>query len=389
MLVDEVQYFPISLSEFSWISSMITLGCAISCLPVGLLMNKYGRKTTMLSLVLPFTIGWVLVIWAQNFTMMCIGRLLIGIAGGAFCIAAPQYTAEIAEKEIRGTLSSFFQLMMVTGILFVYCVGAGLDVIWFSVIGLIIPLVFGCIFFIMPESPTYLVNEGKVDAAIVSFKWLRGQSYDPSIEIDNLKAELLEKNQNDMSFIDTLKLTANKKALLIGFGLMFFQQLSGVNIVIFYVSDIFKVLSLNYILVLYNSFIFLDLWLRIESRFGSNYRGINACTGNWCFSNRCGPTWTKATSNHLHFRSNFVLGASRNLLLHVGSRCIQRIEYWMASHIILISLHHRIRSWIWTSSMGDARRSLFKRNEAICESIIGSIQLVFGFLDHLLFPRAF
>ena len=248
MLVDEVQYFPISISEFSWISSMITLGCAISCLPVGYLMNKFGRKMTMLSLVVPFTIGWVLVIWAQNFTMMCIGRLLIGLAGGAFCISAPQYTAEIAEKEIRGTLSSFFQLMMVSGILFVYCIGAGLTVVWFSVIGLIIPLIFGAVFFFMPESPTHLVNEGKDEAAVTSLKWLRGQSYDPTLEINDLKAALLEKTQNNVSFLETLKLPASRKALFIGFGLMFFQQLSGINVVIFYVSDIFKVTLLYYLI---------------------------------------------------------------------------------------------------------------------------------------------
>jgi predicted MFS family arabinose efflux permease len=48
-------------------------------------MVKFGRKWTMLSLVIPFIIGWSLVIWAQSFWMMLIGRVCIGIAGGAFC----------------------------------------------------------------------------------------------------------------------------------------------------------------------------------------------------------------------------------------------------------------------------------------------------------------
>ena len=195
----------------------------------------------MLSLVVPFTIGWILVIFASNFIMMLIGRFFIGFAGGAFCISAPQYTAEIAEKEIRGTLSSFFQLMMVTGILFIYCVGAGLSVLGISIVGGIIPLIFGGVFFFMPESPTYLIKEGKSEDAVSAFKWLRGESYDPTLEIEELQAQLLEQSQNNMSFLDSLKLPASKKALFIGFGLMFFQQLSGVNVVIFYVTDIFKV----------------------------------------------------------------------------------------------------------------------------------------------------
>lgn len=204
-------------------------------------MNKFGRKSTMLSLVIPFSIGWSLVIFAHNFRMMLIGRFLIGLAGGAFCISAPQYTAEIAEKEIRGTLGSFFQLLVVSGLLFIYTVGAFVDVFLLSVIGGIIPLIFGAIFFFMPESPTYLVNDGRDQEAIEAFKWLRGQHYDPSFEIEELKAELLEKTQKKSSFLETFKLPASKQALFIGFGLMFFQQISAINVVVFYATDIFEV----------------------------------------------------------------------------------------------------------------------------------------------------
>lgn len=101
----------------------------------------------MLGLVLPFVVGWALLIWAQNVAMMIVARVFIGIAGGAFCVAAPVYIGEIAQKEIRGTLGSYFQLMITIGILFVYAVGAGVNVFWLSVICGIIPLLFGVIFF--------------------------------------------------------------------------------------------------------------------------------------------------------------------------------------------------------------------------------------------------
>lgn len=205
------------------------------------MLNKLGRKTTMLLLVLPFTVGWLLVIFALNFSMMLIGRFLIGLAGGAFCIAAPQYTAEIAEREIRGTLGSFFQLLVVSGLVFIYSVGAFVDIFTLSVIGGIIPLIFGATFYFMPESPTYLISKGKDEEAIQAFKWLRGQKYDPSVEIEELKAELLEKTQRNLSVLETLTLPANKKALVIGFGLMFFQQISAINVVVFYATDIFEV----------------------------------------------------------------------------------------------------------------------------------------------------
>lgn len=55
--------------------------------------------------------------------MMCIGRFLTGVATGSYCILAPMYTAEIAEKEIRGTLGTYFQLQITIGILFIYLFG--------------------------------------------------------------------------------------------------------------------------------------------------------------------------------------------------------------------------------------------------------------------------
>lgn len=215
----------------------------------------------MISLVVPFTIGWALVIWAQNFIMLMIGRFLLGLAGGAFCVSAPQYSSEISEKEIRGIVGTFFQVLINGGILFVYVIGAFLDIFLTNIICAIVPLVFGLIFFFMPESPgnkmlcwvelfislnrfiflVYLVIEKREEDARKSFNWLRGQKYDPQSEIDDLKAEAEEAERNKVSFGKVLKQRATKRALLIGFGLMFFQQVSGINIVIFYATQIFEV----------------------------------------------------------------------------------------------------------------------------------------------------
>jgi MFS family permease len=235
------RYFPISDSQFGWVASIITLGCAISCLPIGFLMKKFGRKWTMLSLVVPFMIGWVLVIWAQNFTMLMIGRFIIGLAGGAFCVSAPQYSAEIAEKEIRGVVGTFFQLLIITGILFSYIVGAFAPIFITSIVCGIVPLIFGAIFFFMPESPVYLIIEKRDSDAVKSYKWLRGSAYDPQQEIDELKQDLLEGDNNKVSMKEVFGRKATIRALVIGFGLMFFQQMSGINVVVFFATTIFKV----------------------------------------------------------------------------------------------------------------------------------------------------
>nr|XP_036216339.1 facilitated trehalose transporter Tret1-2 homolog isoform X1 [Bactrocera oleae] len=232
--------FPISNGEFSWVGSAMTLGAACVCIPIGILINLIGRKLAMLLLVIPFTIGWAMLIWAQNVAMMYAARFLLGIAGGAFCVAAPMYTGEIAQKEIRGTLGSFFQLMITAGILFVYAIGAGLNVMWMSIVCGMIPLVFGIIFVFMPESPTYLIIKNKDEDAVKSIQWLRGKDYEYRAEIEELRETQEKIKQNQVSWMEGLSRPVTRKALFISLGLMFFQQLSGINAVIFYSAKIFE-----------------------------------------------------------------------------------------------------------------------------------------------------
>lgn len=237
----EGQYgFPVGKNAFSWIGSSMTLGAAFICIPIGFLINLIGRKLTMLLLVLPFTLGWGLLIWAQNVEMMYAARFILGVSGGAFCVTAPMYTGEIAQKEIRGTLGSFFQLMITAGILFVYAIGSGLEVFWMSVVCGILPLVFGAIFVFMPESPTYLVTKNKNESAVKAIQWLRGKDYDYKMEIEELKETEQKIKENPVSIGSALMRPVTLKALAISLGLMFFQQLSGINAVIFYSTDIFE-----------------------------------------------------------------------------------------------------------------------------------------------------
>lgn len=240
-LVDEQQYFPISLSEMGWISSIVNVGCAISCIPIGIMMRKFGRKTAMLSLVAPFVIGWSLVTWAQNFVMLLVGRLFLGLAGGAFCVSAPQYSSEISEKDVRGIIGSFFQLMLISGILFVYIVGALTTVFWMNVICSVVPIIFGVVFYFMPESPVYLIAEKNESQALKSFRCLRGKHFDVRLELDQIKAASGAASNEGLSFRHAFSKPANVRAVTIGVGLLFFMQMSGVNVVIFYATVIFNV----------------------------------------------------------------------------------------------------------------------------------------------------
>ncbi|XP_046418188.1 facilitated trehalose transporter Tret1-like isoform X1 [Neodiprion virginianus] len=229
----------ISSSEFSWIGSITNLGAAAVCVPFGVLMDLIGRKPSMLLLVAPFLVGWGLIIWANSVVMFYVGRFILGVSGGAFCVAAPVYTGEISEPSVRGTLGSYFQLMLTIGILFSYTLGAFAPIKTLSIVSAIIPLIFFAVFFFMPESPAYYLMKNKDDLARSSLLRLRGPAYDIEQELQAKKDTIAEEVKNKASFLEAIRTQVARKGLIVAFGLMMFQQLSGVNAIIFYTGSIF------------------------------------------------------------------------------------------------------------------------------------------------------
>ncbi|XP_022905450.1 facilitated trehalose transporter Tret1-like isoform X2 [Onthophagus taurus] len=230
--------------EFGWIGSIATLGAMLMCFSTGFFCNIIGRKWTMLVLVVPFTLGWLLIICAENVDMIYAGRFFTGLAGGAFCIAAPLYTSEISENSIRGRLGSFFQLLLTVGILLAYTFPLikSNDIsstLIHTILCAIFPLIFGVVFFFQPETPVHLYKKGKIDEAEKSLRRLRGNAYNPKPELEQIKNAIEEEERMNKPFFESMKTPAAKKASLICFSLMFFQQMGGINAVIFYTGKIF------------------------------------------------------------------------------------------------------------------------------------------------------
>lgn len=239
---DNFTYYDFEVTELQidWISSIINLGAAAVCFPIGLIMDSIGRKKTMLCLVLPFTVGWLLITFGSSVGMLIAGRFITGIAGGAFCVTAPAYTSEIAQDSIRGTLGSYFQLMIVIGILFSYVVGSYTSIFVFNILCTCIPIVFGIVFFFMPESPSYLVVKNKDEEAKKALIKLRGRNYDVDHELQLLQRKAEEARNNPVAFTSAITKKTAIKALIICYSLMLFQQLSGINAVIFNTAAIFE-----------------------------------------------------------------------------------------------------------------------------------------------------
>lgn len=239
-VVNETAYgFEVSGNEFAWIGSIPTLGGVISCLIIGAIMDMFGRKTTMLALIIPFSIGWAMIIWPSSVVLLYIGRFLVGFAGGAFFVVAPAYIGEIATNDIRGTLGSCLQLMITVGILFSYVLGEQLTLKTFNIVCAMLPLFFGAVFVWMPESPYYCVMKNRVQNAEKSLKWLRGHEYNYDDELADIKIDHESSTANRVSLLTVINKTATRRGLMVALILLIFTQLSGVNAVIFYTTDIF------------------------------------------------------------------------------------------------------------------------------------------------------
>jgi MFS family permease len=85
------------------IASGFPIGAALGTLVVPLLIDRIGRKWTMMALVPAFVSGWILLICAGTMVpIFVLGRIITGACGGMCCVLAPMYSAEISEKQIRG-----------------------------------------------------------------------------------------------------------------------------------------------------------------------------------------------------------------------------------------------------------------------------------------------
>ncbi|XP_034476175.1 facilitated trehalose transporter Tret1-2 homolog [Drosophila innubila] len=242
MLTTEEAYgFPVSADQFGWVSSLLTLGATCVCIPAGFVIDWIGRRPTMLALIPPYMVGWLLMIFASNVTMLYFGRFILGVCGGAFCVTASMYSTEISTIDTRGKLGSFFQLNTVSGLLYGYIVGGYLTLLYINILCAILPLIFAVVHFFMPESPIYLAMKNRPDDAVRSLKWLRGKDCDVS---DELKEIMEETNKNvdepKVNVFAALRRPITLKGIAISVILQALQQWTGINAIMFYSTSIFE-----------------------------------------------------------------------------------------------------------------------------------------------------
>ena len=220
----------------------LALGAIVGCLIAGKVSDKYGRKPGLLLAAATFTVSSLAMAFAPGRDFFIAARFTAGIGVGMASMLSPMYIAEIAPANWRGRLVAINQLTIVLGILITNLVNYWLrnngDDSWRLMFGLgaVPSILFLLGIFILPESPRWLVQNNKADAANKVLNKIGGKQFADN-SITGIKRSLVGISKISYSVAFN---KAFLPAVLIGIGLAVFQQLCGINTVFNYAPKIFE-----------------------------------------------------------------------------------------------------------------------------------------------------
>ncbi len=233
--------FHLDVFEQGVVVSLILIGCVFGAVIAGPCTEFVGRKKTLALSAALFIIGGCILAVCDSYTTLLIGRFISGLAVGITSLAAPLYISEISPPRYRGMFVSSYQLAITFGILlsfFVnYCFSASGSWRWMFAIGILPALLQMIALFFVAETPPWLFKQGLEEKAIGILQKLRhGKNW--MNQIDAMKSVASPHKTGTWKTLFSPKL---RFVLIIGFLLSVFQQITGINTVIYYAPKIFEI----------------------------------------------------------------------------------------------------------------------------------------------------
>ena len=220
--------------------AILLLGAVVGAAVAGWAADRFSRRRVKITSGCVYVIGALGCAFSQTYPQILASRFWLGLAVGTASFVSPMYIAELVPPRIRGGVVSFNQLMITLGILAAYIVDwgfAGFSNNWRWMFGVaVIPgaiLAIGMYF--MPFSPRWLVEQGRKDDARRMLTRYRDSDEDVEQEI----REIEEISEEEFSLRDLLG-KAVRRMMIVGVALAVFQQIVGINTVIYYAPTILK-----------------------------------------------------------------------------------------------------------------------------------------------------
>jgi sugar porter (SP) family MFS transporter len=216
------------------IVAALLLGAMVGAGSAGRLSDRLGRRNLIVAAAILFTAGALGAALAQHVWVLIGFRFVIGLGVGSAALIVPLYLSEVARTKVRGAIASLDQLMIVVGILVAFLVNAALASSgeWRWMVGLAavpsVVLLVGMLF--MPETPRWLVLHGREDEARAVLRRAR----DSDEEVERELREIREVGEEEGGLRKLFAERWVRPALVVAIGLAVFQQLVGINTIIYY-----------------------------------------------------------------------------------------------------------------------------------------------------------
>ncbi|MBO6828702.1 sugar porter family MFS transporter [Allomuricauda sp.] len=229
-----------------FIMSMALWGTVLGSLFGGIPTDRLGRKKTLFWIGILYFASAVGSAFAPEPYSFSLFRFIGGIGVGASSVAAPVYISEISTAQTRGRLTAMYQFNIVFGILIAfisnYLIGIIFDesIAWRWMLGIegLPALIYTLMVFKIPNSPRWLLMKDRADAIVMESITLLGIAKDrASIHLEEIKIALVETTEKQR---DSLFSGKYNKPLMLAFLIAFFNQLSGINFVLYYAPEILE-----------------------------------------------------------------------------------------------------------------------------------------------------
>jgi len=270
----------LSVFEHGLTVAIALIGTVVGSLTGGIPSDKFGRKNTLYGIAVLYLLSSLGTALAPEWITFLIFRFLGGIGVGVSSVAAPLYISEISPAKSRGRLVALFQFNIVFGILIAYLSNylfAGIgehDWRWMLGVQAFPSLIFLVAIFFVPESPRWLLlkRPNKIDNARKTL-----QIANPDANISQMVNDIMLSGQERDADGRKASLFSKKYSLPITLAVLFafFNQMSGINAIIYYAPRIFEMVGLGQESALLSSagiglvnFLFTLLAMNVIDRFG-------------------------------------------------------------------------------------------------------------------------
>lgn len=244
-----VEYFGINAFQEGLITFTLLAGAAIGAFVGGRIADAVGRRRLIIALAVLFFVGALGCVLAPTYESLLVFRFILGLAVGSASVTVPVYLAEVAPFERRGSLVSLNELMIVSGQFLAFAVNAVIGNVWgghgevwrFMLTVAVLPAIVLFVGMIrMPESPRWLASKGRYAEALAILRTLRSDERAVAEVREIQELTLLEKQQKSATWSEILSQPWLRRLLLIGMGLAAFQQLTGINSMMYYGSQVLE-----------------------------------------------------------------------------------------------------------------------------------------------------